>query len=157
MMGKEKIFEVRKHYNDLTALNEFFTPDFCDKYEFFDWKRMPNGDIKLEDRDFKKIKAKLLRKYANGGLPEIALVDPNHRGKGYMLLQHHSEGQTLYPSYVEAVMQSLYFFWGSEVFLATKDKDGNEIVYEAIGTEDGDVGVISRERYEEEIKKSKTG
>jgi stage V sporulation protein R len=156
-LGQEKIFEVRKHYNDLTALNEFFTPDFCDKYEFFDWKRMPNGDIQLEDRDFKKIKSKLMRKYANGGLPEIVMVDPNHRGKGYMLLQHKNEGQTLYSSYVEAVMQSLYFFWGREIFLATNDRDGNEIVYECIGTGDGDVGITTRERYEDEVSRSKNG
>jgi len=33
-LGHEKVFDVRKYYNDLTALSEFFTPEFCDKYDF---------------------------------------------------------------------------------------------------------------------------
>ncbi|RDJ35311.1 MAG: SpoVR family protein [Crenarchaeota archaeon] len=152
-LGQEKVFEVRKHYNDLTMLAEFFTPEFCNKYEFFNWKRHPNGDIMLENRNFREIKTKLLRKYANGGLPEIFLVDPNHRGKRYMLLQHRWEGQTLLPKYVEAVMQSLYFFWNNDVYLATKDKDGNEIVWAAYGVEDGLVECMTREKYEESMKR----
>lgn len=149
-LGHDKVFEVRKHYNDLTILSEFFTPEFCAKYEFFNWKRYPNGDVKLEDRDFKEIKKKLLRKYANGGLPEIYLVDPNHRGKRYMLLQHKWEGQTLYPHYVEAVLQSMYFFWGNDVYLATCDNDGKEIVYIARGTEEDAIEVTTREKYEDQ-------
>ena len=154
-LGKEKIFEVRKHYNDLTALMEFFTPEFCDKYEFFNWKRYPNGDIKLEDRNFKEIKNGLLAKYVNGGLPEITLVDPNHRGKGYMLLEHKWVGKPLYMPYVEAVMQSLYFFWNNEVYLASKNEDGDEIVFCCYGSEDGTTEVVSREVYEQSVKKER--
>jgi stage V sporulation protein R len=151
-LGHDKVFEVRKHYNDMTILSEFFTPEFCNKYEFYNWKRYPNGDIKLEDRNFKEIKTKLMRRYANGGLPEIYLVDPNHRGKHYLMLQHKWEGQTLLPQYVEAVMQSIYFLWGNEVYLATKDKNENEIVYACYGSEEGLVDVMSRELYEERQK-----
>ena len=31
------IFEVRELYNDVTFLNEFFTRDFCEKYEYFEY------------------------------------------------------------------------------------------------------------------------
>lgn len=149
-LGNEKVFEVRKCYNDLTALMEFFTPEFCAKHEFFNWKRMPNGDIKMEDRDFKKIKHNLLKRYANGGLPEITLVDCNHRGRNILLLEHNHIGEPLYLPYVEAVLQSLYYFWKHDVYLTSKDDDGTEIIY--IATEgEGDeakVDFISREEYD---------
>jgi stage V sporulation protein R len=35
-LGHEKVLEVRKYCNDFTALAEFFTPEFCDKYEFYE-------------------------------------------------------------------------------------------------------------------------
>lgn len=151
-LGKEKLFEVRRHYNDMTALLEFFTPDFCDKYEFFGWKRLPGGDVKLETRNFKEIKSGLISKYMNGGLPEIHMVDHNHKGKGYMLLEHNWDGKELYMPYVEACMQSLYFFWNNDVYLSSKDGEGNEIVFCCYGSEDGMVEVLTREEYESDGK-----
>jgi len=150
-LGHEKVFEVRQQYDDLTALIEYFTPEFCNKYEFFDWKKYPNGEIKLESRDFKKIKAKLVERYMNGGLPEIYLTDPNHRGKGQMFLQHKFTGKTLLDKYVRPVLQSLYFLWKNDVFLSTKNKDGEEVIYWCMGTKDEDVGVLTREEYEKDI------
>ena len=35
-LGKQKLFEVRKYYNDVTFINEFLTQEFCDKFEFFE-------------------------------------------------------------------------------------------------------------------------
>jgi stage V sporulation protein R len=147
-LGNQKVFEVRKHYNDLTAIAEFFTPDFCDKYEFFNWKRFGNGDVKIEDRDFNNIKQGLMKKYMNGGLPEIYLVDPNYKGKGYMLLEHKHEGQPLYTPYVEAVLQSLYFLWGNDIYLVSKDEDGEEVVFGCYGSEDGMTDVMTRGDHE---------
>jgi spore cortex formation protein SpoVR/YcgB (stage V sporulation) len=50
-LGHGKVFEVRKLYNDLTLIMEFFTPEFCEKYEFFEWKKYPNGEYKIESKD----------------------------------------------------------------------------------------------------------
>jgi len=147
-LGNQKVFEVRKHYNDLTAIMEFFTPDFCDKHEFFNWKRFGNGDVKIEDRDFAQIKKNLVRRYMNGGLPEIYLVDPNHKGKGYMLLEHHYEGSTLHFPYAEAVLQSLRYLWGNDVFLTSKNQDGEEIVFCCYGEEDGMTEMLTRAEYD---------
>jgi stage V sporulation protein R len=155
-LGREKVFEVRKFYDDVTLLLEFFDADFVSKYEFFEWKRYPNGEYKIETRDPKKIKKRLIQRHLNGGLPEIHLVDPNHKGKGYLFLQHQWEGRELYPSYVGPVMQSLQFLWGNEVYLATKDKNGSEIIYCAYGHDDpDDVVVVSRKEYESEVEESR--
>ena len=151
-LGKQKIFEVRKYYNDVTFINEFFTQEFCNKFEYFEWKHYPNGEWKIESRDAKRIKRKLLQKHVNGGLPDIRLVDPNHRNKNYLLLQHYKnelDDRNLYDPYARAVLTSIYYLWGKEVMLATKDRDNDEYVYVCVGTDpQKDVAMVSREDYE---------
>lgn len=151
-LGKEKVFEVRKNYNDVTFINEFFTQEFCEKYEYFDWRHYPNGEWKIESRDAKVIKRKLLQRHVNGGSPDIRLVDPNHRNKDYLLLQHYADSlddRALHEPYARAVMTSLYYFWGKEVMLVTTDDDKEEIVYVCVGKDpDKDVAIMPREEYE---------
>ena len=146
-LGHEKVFEVRKHYNDVTALLEFFTQEFCDKHEFFEWKHYPNGKYKIVSRDYKVIRNKLIQRYMNGGLPVLRLTDPNFKGSGIMMLQHEWEGRTLYEPYVKAVLNSLCELWGNEVCIASRDHDGNEIVYYGYDGEDA-VEVMDREDFE---------
>ena len=148
-LGKEKVFEVVKYYDNVSLINEFFTQEFCDEYEFFDWRRYPNGEYKIISRDAKAIKKKLMQMYCNGGLPDIGLADPNHRGKGWMLLQHMWDGQTLYEPYAREVMTSLNYLWDKEICLATKDSDGKECVLFCNGNHpDKDVVVLTRDEYE---------
>ncbi len=151
-LGKQKLFEVRKYYNDVTFINEFFTQEFCNKFEYFEWKHYPNGEWKIESRDAAKIKRKLLQKHVNGGLPDIRIVDPNHRNKNYLLLQHYKnelDDRNLYDPYARAVLTSIHYLWGKEVMLATKDKNNEEYVYVCQGSDpQKDVALFSREDYE---------
>jgi len=145
MLGKEKIFEVRKFYDDFTLLHEFFTEDFCREQEYFHWKHYPNGEFKIENRDFKNIKKLLMRRHLNGGLPDIRLTEPNYRGKGAMFLQHYHDGRNIYEPYVFDVLTALRAIWGEDVYLATQDEDGEEKVYCCYGTDsEKDVELVSR-------------
>jgi stage V sporulation protein R len=145
-LGHEKVFEVRKFYNDLMLITEFFTAEFCEKYEFFEWKKYPNGEYKIESRDHNKIKKKLIQRYTNGGLPEITLVDPNHMGRGIMLLEHKSDGRPLYDAYVRPVLQSLRYLWKNDVYLTTKDLEGKEYIYRCLG-DGGNIDLTTAEDY----------
>lgn len=145
-LGHEKVFEVRKFYNDLMLITEFFTQEFCEKYEFFEWKKYPNGEYKIESRDHKKIKKKLISRYTNGGLPEIILVDPNHMGKGIMLLEHKFDGRPLYDAYVRPVLQSLRYLWKNDVYLTTKDQEGKEFIYRCFN-DSGAIDLMTTEDY----------
>jgi stage V sporulation protein R len=72
MKGMEKIFEVRELYNDYTFINEYFTRDFCEKYEFFEYGLNKDTNMyEIISRDYDKIKAKLLKRHENGGRPVI--------------------------------------------------------------------------------------
>jgi stage V sporulation protein R len=147
-LGKEKVFEVRKIYDDFTALAEFFTEDFCNKYEFFEWEKTPAGETILASRDHKKIKKKLLKRYVNGGRPDIRLVDSNHRGKGWFFLEHQWDGRILHEPYAKAVLSAIYHLWRNKVLLSTKNQDGEEIVYICESDKEDEVEMISREKYE---------
>ena len=128
-LGHEKVLEVRRFYNDYQMISEFFTAEFCNRYEFFEWKKRPNGEIVLVDRDPASIRRKLMGRYLNGGLPDIRLEDSNYRGKGELLIQHYHDGRVLYRSYIDPVLQGLCKIWARPVHLATCNKDGEEIVY----------------------------
>jgi stage V sporulation protein R len=149
-LGHEKVLEVRKFYNDFTMLVEFFTEDFCNKYEFFEWKHYPNGEYKIESRDYKKIKDKLIRRHINGGLPEIRLVDPNFANRGEMMLEHSWEGRTLDPKYAIAALQSLYYLWGHVIHLSIRNKDGAEIVFSCYGADDDNIQALTRMQFEKD-------
>lgn len=150
-LGKEKIFEVRKYYDDLTLIHEYFTEDFCREQEYFEWKKFNNGETRIESRDYEKIKKLLMRRHLNGGLPDIKLVEPNYRGKGYFLLQHNADGRELYDPYVKDVLVGLRFVWGNDVFLATTDEDGTEIIYECFSTDPNKVRRVTRKQHMENM------
>jgi len=152
--GMEKVFEVRKHYNDFTAILEFFTEEFCEKNEFYEYRKFPNGEWKIVNRDFKSIKKKLLQKFVNGGLPDIRLTDPNHLNKGWFFLQHYPDGRPLYDRYARETMTSIWKLLGSIVVLATKNMDDVEFVYICDGINpEKDVHLMSREDYEKDFLK----
>lgn len=151
-LGKEKSFEVRKYYNDLLMINEFFTKDFCDKNEFYEWKQNPDGSVECVSKDFKSIKRKLMQKHTNGGLPEIKLTDPNFKGKGFMLLEHSHDGRPLYPKYLRYVLSSMCEIWKNPVFLTTKTQDGDEMVYCAASGDQEEVKVFTREEFDSNYK-----
>ena len=141
MLGKEKIFEVRKYYDDLTLIHEFFTEDFCREQEYFEHKRYPSGETILESHDYNKIKKLLMARHVNGGLPDIRLTEPNYRGKGYLMLEHTFEGRPLHEPYVRDVLVGLRFIWGNDVFLSTKGHDGTDVVFECFDNDPANVRI----------------
>lgn len=155
--GMEKVFEVRRFYNDYTALQEFFTEDLCQKLEFYEYRKMPKGEWKITGTattDFRGIKDQLLKRYLNGGLPDIRLADPNHLGKGWFLMQHYADGRPLYDKYARETIVSVRKLWQNTVILATQDRDGEEFVYVCDGPDpDKNVHIMLRADYEKDFLK----
>src|SRR5690606_34817593 len=60
-LGRKKIFEVRATHNDVTFIDEFLTPDFCERQGIFTYKYNPRtGRNEIDSREFSEIKTKLL-------------------------------------------------------------------------------------------------
>ncbi|MGE0529269.1 MAG: SpoVR family protein, partial [Bdellovibrionales bacterium] len=118
--GREKIFEVRKHYNDVTFIDEFLTEDFCVEHKMFVYKfNKRTGQFEVDTRDFKAIKRKLLFQLTNFGQPIISVVDANHNNRGELLLTHLFEGVEMQPDYMQETMKNLFVIWGRPVAVAT--------------------------------------
>ena len=79
-LGRKKIFEVRKLYNDITFIDEFFTPEFCERDQFFSFSLNDRtGNYEIESREFKKIKQKMLFQLTNFGEPFIFVEERTTR------------------------------------------------------------------------------
>lgn len=144
MQGKEKIFQVRRDYNDVMFIDEFLTEEFCVEHKLFVYKfNKRTQQYEVDTRDFKNIKKKFLFQITNLGQPIISVVDGNHEGKGYLLLTHLYEGVDLQPKYTQGTMENIYALWKRPVCLATVTEgepriykyDGEEFTSEVYGDE----------------------
>lgn len=133
--GREKIFEVRKHYNDVTFIDEFLTEEFCVEHRMFVYKfNKRTGQYEVDTRDFPAIKKKFLFQLTNFGQPIISVVDANHNNRGELLLTHLFEGVEMQPDYMQETMKNLFQIWSRPVALATV-LDGDPKIISFDGTE----------------------
>jgi stage V sporulation protein R len=120
-LGRQKIFEVRKLYNDVTFLDEFFTVEFCQENKFFSFAHnASSGNYEIDSREFKKIRNKLLQQLTNFGEPIILVEDANHENRGELLLKHRHEGEDLRLDHAQATLEALHRIWRRPVCLLTQ-------------------------------------
>jgi stage V sporulation protein R len=119
-LGREKIFEVRKIYNDVTFIDEFLTEDFCIRNKMFVYKfNKRTNRFEVDTRDFKAIKAKLLFQMTNFGQPIIRVEDGNFENRGELLLTHMHEGVDMQPDFMAATLKNMQAVWSRPVNLVT--------------------------------------
>ncbi|HUS67648.1 MAG TPA: SpoVR family protein [Kofleriaceae bacterium] len=120
-LGRAKIFEVRKLYNDITFIDEFFTLDFCIEHKFYSFGfNERSGNWEVMSRDFKKVKDQLLKSLTNRGQPFIYVEDGNFNNRGELLLKHSHEGSDLDLGQGRDTLQNLYKVWTRPVSIQTK-------------------------------------
>ncbi|MCB0391813.1 MAG: SpoVR family protein [Bdellovibrionales bacterium] len=133
--GKEKIFQVRRDYNDVTFIDEFLTEDFCIRNRMFVYKyNKRTNQFEVDTRDFKAIKAKFLFQLTNFGQPIVSIVDANFQNRGELLLAHLHEGIDMQPNHMEATLKNLQSIWQRPVNLVTL-MDGEGRVFTHDGKE----------------------
>lgn len=119
-LGRQKIFEVRKIYNDVTFLDEYMTEEFCVQNKFFVYRfNQKTQRFEVDTRDFKAIKAKLLFQLTNFGQPIIRVQNANFENRGELLLEHLFEGIDLQPDFMSQTLQNVFKIWGRPVCLVT--------------------------------------
>jgi len=124
MEGRAKIFEVRRHYNDITFLDTFLTPDFVRKHGLFTYEYNPmTGQYLISDRDFKAVKEKLLFALTNFGQPQVEVVDANHLNRGELVLLHRYEGVPLELDLARETLANIQALWKRPVHLETYAND----------------------------------
>ena len=120
-LGRQKIFEVRKHYNDVTFIDEFLTSDFAAEQKLFVYGFNEKGNRwEILDREFQKVKKKLLQQLTNFGQPIIEVVDGNFENRGELLLAHRHDGVDLRIDYAKDTLVNLNAMWRRPVGIVTR-------------------------------------
>ena len=121
MKGREKIFEVRRIYNDVSFIDEFLTEEFVERFKMYQHKRDPQtGELKIVSRDYQRVKQTLLHHITNAGQPFIYVVDGNYLNRGELMLAHKFSGVEVEAARAGEVLRSLRMIWGRPVHLMTR-------------------------------------
>lgn len=134
-LGKQKIFEVRKSHNDISFIDEFLTPDFCERQQLFTYKYNPRtGRFEIDSKDFQAIKQKLLSQLTNFGQPIIEVEDGNYMNRKELLLNHIHYGVDLDVNFANETLRNLFAIWRRPVNLKTKYEE-KEVIFHFDGKE----------------------
>jgi stage V sporulation protein R len=141
-LGRQKIFEVRKLYNDITFLDEFFTLEFCIDQKFYTFGfQERSGNWEIMSREFKKVKDQLLKMLTNRGQPAIVVEDGNFENRSELLLRHVHEGTDLDGGQARDTLRNAAKVWTRPVSLLTKVEGKGKL----LRCEDGNISERSAE------------
>ncbi len=128
-LGRQKLFEVRRIYNDVGFIDTFLTPEFARRHKLFTYRYNPRTrQYEIESRSFEDIKRQLLFNLTNFGEPIIDVVDANYQNRGELYLLHHWEGVDLRMDYAQATLENLQAIWGRPVHIETMKEDKGPII-----------------------------
>ena len=144
-LGREKIFQVRKLYNDVTFIDEFMSDDFAREQKLFTYgTNRSTGDWEIQSREFAEIKSKMLKQLTNFGNPIIDVVDGNWENRGELLLRHTHDGVDLQMDWANATLENLYRVWRRPAAIATI-VDGKPTILRFDGTSHAEKALTSLE------------
>ncbi|MGK5086210.1 SpoVR family protein [Bdellovibrionota bacterium FG-2] len=128
-LGRQKIFDVRKACNDVTFIDEFLTEEFAHRLKLYTYgfNRRTNQH-EIVDRDWRKVKEKLLFQLTNRGQPFIYVTDGNFQNKGELLLSHKHQGLDLDVKWARETMKNVSEIWRRPVNVET-EVEGQKKLY----------------------------
>ena len=122
--GREKIFEVRRIYNDVAFIDEFLTEEFVDRHKLFQSRTDPaSGQARIASRDFEQIKRTLLARLTNMGQPFVYVVDANYLNRGELYLAHRWSGLEIDIAKAMETLRNVRILWGRPVRLQARIED----------------------------------
>ena len=127
---RQKLFEVRRIYNDVGFIETFLTEDFARKNKLFTFAYNDKKDsYEIAGRSFQEIKQRLLFQLTNFGQPIIEVIDGNYENRGELYLEHRHEGIDLDIPYAEETLRNLFTIWTRPVHLKTHLKEKGLMVF----------------------------
>ena len=134
-LGREKIFEVRRLYNDLTFIDAFLTEEFCREQKLFTYAFNPKTEYyEIASRQFAEVKKKLLFALTNFGQPIIRVVDGNYSNSMELYLEHQYEGGDLMQNQAMDTLKNLHRIWTRPVHIETVS-EGKKVLLSFDGQE----------------------
>ncbi|MEK6706913.1 MAG: SpoVR family protein [Bdellovibrionota bacterium] len=120
-LGLKKIFEVRCVCNDVTFIDEYLTEEFVERFKLYTYAfNRRTNQYEIAERDFKKVKEKLLFQLTNRGQPFIYVMDGNYQNKAELLLWHKHQGLDIDMKWARETMKCLADIWKRPVNVETE-------------------------------------
>ena len=121
-LGRDKIFEVRRVYNDVSFVDEFVHEEFAEKQKMYVYGfNQATGQYEIMDRDYRKVKQQLLSALTNFGNPIIYVVDSNYENRGEMYLFHDWSGADLQFDQALQTLRYVHGMWKRPVHIETRE------------------------------------
>jgi stage V sporulation protein R len=128
--GRDKIFEVRRVYNDIGFIDTFLTEEFAREHKLFTFAYNDYIEqYEIASREFQEIKRRLLFQLTNFGQPIIEVVDANFENRGELYLMHRHDQIDLDVPYAEDTLANLYRLWGRPVYLETAVEERGRLLF----------------------------
>ena len=122
--GREKIYQIRALYNDVTFLDEFLTPEFVEDQQLYHYRLDPStGKMVVVQRDFDKIKQQMLFLLTNHAQPYIYVMDGNYRNRGELYLTHRHTGADIEIKTAVETLKQIHRVWKRPVHLNARIDD----------------------------------
>jgi stage V sporulation protein R len=135
-LGRQKVFEVRKIYNDVGFIDAFLTEDFARRHKLFTYRYdKQTRQYRIDSRDFEDIKRMLLFQLTNFGQPVITVEDANYNNRGELYLRHHHEGVDLHTGYAVDTLANVAAVWQRPVHVETTVEGEGRILFSHDGRE----------------------
>ncbi len=125
----EDIFRLRRVHNDASLIDELVDEEFVEREQLFLYGKNPrSARVELLERDWKKVKDRLLSDLSWGGLPQIELVTADGE-RGALELLHHHDGRDLELAQARETLLRLAAIWKAPVELVTREEnEGRRLV-----------------------------
>jgi len=128
-LGRDKIFEVRKLYNDVNFIDTFLTEEFCREHKLFSYAyNTKNKRYEIESREFELIKQRILKSLTNLGQPSIEVINANHENRGELYLYHRYDDVELDLKYAQDTLKNLNVIWSRPVHIETVLDESNTLL-----------------------------
>ena len=129
-LGRQKLFQVRRIYNDVGFIETFLTEDFARRNKLFAFAYNDKKDsYEIAGRSFQEIKQRLLFQLTNFGQPIIEVMDGNYENRGELYLEHRHEGIDLDIPYAQETLRNLFTIWTRPIHLKTYLKEKGLVVF----------------------------
>ncbi len=117
------IFRLRRVHNDSSFVDELLDEEFVVAQQLFLYGRNPrSGRTEVLDRDWRPVKARILRDLSWGGMPQIQVQGVEGSERTLVLLHHH-EGRDLQLQQAGETLRNVARIWQGPVRLRTREDD----------------------------------
>lgn len=123
------IFALRRRHNDASLIDELVDETFIEREQLFLYgKNARSSRVEVTDRDWRKVKNRLLADLAWGGLPQIELIAVDADGKGELVLLHHHDGRDLQLGHARETLLRVAALWKGPVHLSTREENEGRLL-----------------------------